>query len=304
MGSNAIAVYEKVTDPVSFCNEMALTMTALTNCSVEQGKAIALTCLCEGMTPLDFVRRYHLIDGKPSMRADSMLAEFRMNHGGNHKVIDASGDRACVKLTDSLGNETQWAITWEEAQQEAWPWASKNPETQKRVKKGEVLKTNWATPRARANMLWARAVSEGLRRVCPELVAGVYTPEEMEDTIADIELRPVATKPVTATEILQQQSEQQAKQQEAAKPEAAKVDDSEAIDASFEVINGATTEPSPAVLDAIRSLYDEMDVPQEKQAAALTKRGVTMLCQLSKDQANELHVKLIGAKRARDSAKN
>jgi hypothetical protein len=56
------------------------------------------------------------------------------------------------------------------AQQEKWPFG-----------KGKELKTNWSTPIGRQDMLWARVVSRGVRRLAPGVVCGRYTPEEITD---------------------------------------------------------------------------------------------------------------------------
>ncbi|MGB1833429.1 MAG: hypothetical protein ACPHP9_07050, partial [bacterium] len=34
---------------------------------------LALTCMCEGITPLEFSRTYHIISGRPAMRADILV---------------------------------------------------------------------------------------------------------------------------------------------------------------------------------------------------------------------------------------
>ena len=123
------------------------------------GQVVAMTCWAQGITPIDFVRTYHLIDGVPSMRADAQLAEFR-RQGGKHQVLQADENGARVKLIREDGETREVALTWEEAQEEHWPWTYEN--------KKKVLKHNWSTPRGRSNMMWARVVSEGIRRLKPE----------------------------------------------------------------------------------------------------------------------------------------
>jgi hypothetical protein len=58
------------------------------------------------------------------------------------------------------------------AQQEKWPFG-----------KGKELKTNWSTPIGRQDMLWARVVSRGVRKLAPGVVCGRYTPEEISDFV-------------------------------------------------------------------------------------------------------------------------
>jgi len=47
--------------------------------------------------------------------------------------------------------------------------------------KNDELKFNWSTPRKRKQMLWARLVSDVVRAIAPQVVKGIYTPEEVAD---------------------------------------------------------------------------------------------------------------------------
>lgn len=195
MADNALAVYQRVENPISFCDSMALAFASVVGCDERQGKAMAMQALCEGLNPMQLQRRYHWIQGKPSMRADAMRAEFRMNHGGDFELIESTGDVAHVKFTDSKGRTYDSRITWEQAQKEPWPWKKGcGPGTDKTEPTLANVKDNWATPLSRANMLMARATSTALRYLCPELVAGVYTPEEMADVVATTASEPAAPK--------------------------------------------------------------------------------------------------------------
>lgn len=228
MTSNALTVYQKVDNPIAFCDSMAKPIAATVGCNPDQGTAIALTCLCEGLTPLEFVRRYHWIPGKgPSMRADSMLSEFRLNKGGKYKVVEKSSRRAAIEFTDVDGNFYACDLTLRRALLSRWPWAKIDKAAKTigwlaaNIKVGELyaanvgedeifrtmqphFKDNWGTEFDWANMLLARLISESLRYIQPELVAGVYTPEEMEDV--EIEGTVIATnktaKTPTAAELM------------------------------------------------------------------------------------------------------
>lgn len=143
----------------------------------EQGMVLAMTCLTERMSPLQFRNTYHLIGGNVTMRSDAMLAKFRIL-GGKHDIVERSATRAAARLypIGGSGESVVFSFTWEEAQVEPFPWSNKvdkhgNP----------IPKKNWATPRARMQMLWARVVSDGVRAMAPEINFGVYTPEEHDD---------------------------------------------------------------------------------------------------------------------------
>lgn len=172
--SNEIQLYERITDPMAAVAAMGsfLAKSGMFGCeNVEQGNVIALTCMTERMSPLGFKRKFHLVEGNPSMKADYMLGEFR-TRGGKHRVLSRTAEKAEVELL--AAGDDKWysfAFTWEEAQLE--PFVKNN--------KGG-FKKNWATPRARKETLWARVISEGVHTLMPEVVAGVYTPEENGDS--------------------------------------------------------------------------------------------------------------------------
>lgn len=193
-GSNALTVYSKIQDPLEFIDKFggAIARSRMFGChDIDQGKVLAMACLAEGTNPLDISRRYHVIDGNLSMKYDAMLAEFRAR-GGKYEVITRANDEAEIKVTID-GEEYKESLTWEDAQKEPYV----------RDKKGEIKK-NWATPRARRQMLWARVVSEAVRVMCPEIVAGVYVPEEL-----DVDPEPTSPPPQP------QQQEPAAKEPEA-----------------------------------------------------------------------------------------
>jgi len=273
-----MSVYQKVQDPIAFSISQAKAIASLMGCNEAQGQAVALTCLCENLTPIDFVRRYHLIQGKPTMRADAALAEFRMNFGGEYEIVERSPERAAIKLTRGTADFLA-EYTWAEAQQSRWPWVDWKDHS-----KG--LKDNWGTPTDQRNMLWVRLVSDSLRAFCPELMAGVYTPEEMHDVIEG-ELVSSHSTPVSASGFVQEVAE--------ASPPVAVEAEGEAIDASFTVVDEVTSEPEDSHLAAtVRSLFIEAfgDKSQEAMDATLQKREAKCLRNLSDDALAELRDKL------------
>lgn len=171
----AIELYSKIQDPLAAIERMGkfIGESGMFGCQkVQQGMVIAAVCLARRIDPLEFIETYHLIGGKPSMRADKMLARFQ-ERGGKLKIVSRTADRAAVLLTKD-GEVSEFSLTWEDAQQEPFVW--------KEVPGGKkVLKDNYATPRARMQMLWARVVSDGIRTVDPGVNSGLYTPEENGD---------------------------------------------------------------------------------------------------------------------------
>ena len=130
--------------------------------NVSQGHVLALACLIEKRNPLELARTYHLIEGKLSMRADAMQAEFE-RRGGEIQWIDFgdTGQRAAAKFTYKKHKNLEISFTIQEAQQA-------------RLVKPD---SNWAkNPGA---MLRARLISKAVRILAPGIVAGTYTPEEL-----------------------------------------------------------------------------------------------------------------------------
>jgi hypothetical protein len=322
--SGALTVYEKVDNPIGFCETMAKTVTALTGCTVDQGQALALTMLCERLTPLDFIKKYHIIQGRPTMRADAMLAEFRMNQGGKYKKLQRSPEVAEIEFTDREGETYVEKLTWEGAQESRDPWVNWKDHS-----KG--LKDNWATPIDRKRMLWARLVSDSMRFICPEMVAGVYTPEEIEDVLVNVNghaANGAAPRP-TASQIIEQANRAAATAQatgdvatEGAAVEGGPTDD--VVDAEFEPAAAAAEQtaaspeeardlaatddgdPTPGTITApqrkeIEALLVELNSTPEQKDKILAKRQVKSFRSLSKEQAVEILTKLRDAARLQRS---
>lgn len=134
----------------------------------EQGPVIAMACISEKISLIEFKRTYHLYDGNLSMRADAMQAKFRAL-GGKIKIVSRSSELASIVAVFD-GETTPFSFSWNEAKEEPFV---KN--------KSGGIKTNYATPRARMQMLWARVISDCVRALAPEIVAGTFTPEELSD---------------------------------------------------------------------------------------------------------------------------
>ena len=175
MTENAIQKTTGQTLPVKTATEMQelgalFERSGMFGCKQQgQGTVLVMSCLMSGMNPLEFIEHYHLVDGRPSMRADAMLSKL-VERGGDYQIVqrDAEGAKISVQAGKRKG---EFAFSWEDAKKEPFPYQ----------KDGKTLKTNWATPRARTQMLWARVVSDAVRTVDPGAVRGTYTPEEIQD---------------------------------------------------------------------------------------------------------------------------
>lgn len=132
----------------------------------QAGAMAALTMLQENLSPLDFARRYHLIDGKPTPRADALLAMF-VEKGGEYEIKEFSNERVIITFSYKK-NKVTIESTLEQFKQNGVA-----------LGRNGQLKDNWRKfPR---QMLFARTVSDGTRAVCPEIIFGMYTEEERAD---------------------------------------------------------------------------------------------------------------------------
>ncbi len=106
----------------------------------------------------------HVINGKPTLSAEMMQALARKNLPGLViNIIESSSEKAIVEFIRPEQGSRPYKLTF----------------TIEDAKKADLLK-NATWTKYPAAMLWSRAVSAGLRKVCPEALIGVsYTPEEM-----------------------------------------------------------------------------------------------------------------------------
>jgi len=150
--------------PYNDIEKMASAITASKLFGVKtQNEAIALMLIAqaEGMHPATAARDYHVIQNRPALKADAMLARFQQA-GGSVQWKVYTDEQVTGVFTHPAGGTLE--VSWTIAQAKSIGIANKD---------------NWRNyPRA---MLRARCVSEGIRSVYPGCVVGVYTPEEVED---------------------------------------------------------------------------------------------------------------------------
>ena len=127
----------------------------------EQAMALMLVAQAEGLHPAIAARDYHIIDNKPALKADAMMARFQAA-GGTVKWSAMTDARVAATFSHPAGGSVE--IDWD----------MKRAETA-----GLGGKAMWKKyPR---QMLRSRVISEGIRTVFPGIAVGVYTPEEVID---------------------------------------------------------------------------------------------------------------------------
>lgn len=182
--------------------------------TVEQAMCLFYICKEENISPLGVLREYHIIEGRPSMRADAMLAKFLQK--GGHCIFHVRTDDAVGATFISPG--MRWGDTDKKAEESKARGISrfkllwKLEFEQDAKKRGEIMgllsdlsfegeetilrtyadceakgltqgkdgtKANWQkSPR---QMLTARCVTEGIRLVAPGLIAGMMEEGEARE---------------------------------------------------------------------------------------------------------------------------
>lgn len=127
----------------------------------EQAMALMFIAQAEGKHPASAAQEYHVIQGKPALKADAMLARFQ-----------------------AAGGKVEWKA-----------YTDKNVTGIFSHPQGGTVEISWTIEMANAakltgkdtwkqyprQMLRARVISEGIRTIYPGVAVGVYTPEEVAD---------------------------------------------------------------------------------------------------------------------------
>jgi len=170
-------MYDKIDNPIEAIKQMGewISKSGLFGCEkAEQGMVLAMASYAERRPITDICRRYHIVKGKLSMKAEAMLAEFNQR-GGKHVWVKSDDKQAVLRLTYDQFDKFEVSFTLKDAERAGLCGADGT------MNKGQNGPGSWQKmPDA---MLRARVTSKAIRMVCPEIVAGVYTPEEVNDDI-------------------------------------------------------------------------------------------------------------------------
>lgn len=127
----------------------------------DQALALMLIAQAEGMHPAIAARDYHVIQGRPALKSDAMLARFQ-SAGGKVEWLKYDDKEVSAKFSHPQGGTA--TITWTIEQARS---------------AGLATKDVWRQyPR---QMLRSRVISEGVKTIYPGVAVGVYTPEEIQD---------------------------------------------------------------------------------------------------------------------------
>ena len=123
----------------------------------EQAAALMLVAQADGLHPAKAATHYHIIQGRPALSADAMLARFQAA-GGKVRWVEYTDATVSGEFSHAAGGSV--TVKWDIA----------------RAKKAGVGNLE----KYPAAMMRARCISEGVRTIFPGVIVGMYTPEETE----------------------------------------------------------------------------------------------------------------------------
>jgi hypothetical protein len=137
-----------------------------------QALALMFVAQAEGLHPATVARDYHIIKGRPALKADAILGRFQSSGG-------------CVNWPKYTETEVTGIFSHPKGGAVEITWSIEMAK-----KAGLTGNDTWNKyPR---QMLRARCISEGVRTVFPSITSGFYTVEEAQD----MDIAPEYRKPI------------------------------------------------------------------------------------------------------------
>jgi RecT family protein len=177
MNETAITLYDRIQDPLTAVERLGkvFAKSGMFGCEKEeQGQLLALACMATKKDPFEFLDENHLINGRRSMRADRMLANFRARGGKvKWKQFD---EKAAIGLFDFEGSVTEIGYSIDDA------------------RKADLIRPKSGWEKNPGEMLRARCISRAVRMLCPEAICGAYLPDEKPVIDTEATVSPDAPK--------------------------------------------------------------------------------------------------------------
>lgn len=138
-----------------------------------------------GLSPMQAIRSIHIIDGKPTMSSDLMVAMVKRHEACKFfRLVESSGQVATYETQRAGDPEpTRMSFSIEEAKSA-----------------GLASKDVWK--KFAAAMLRARCASSLARAVYPDLVMGIYDPDELDNTHAPEPRDVTPPRPVVVPQVV------------------------------------------------------------------------------------------------------
>jgi len=166
MSENSLALYDEAIMPATFDGMMkqadVLAKSGLLPQTVKTGAAAAAIMLAGrelGIPPMQAFRTIYVVKGNISLSAQ-LMAALVLRAGHSYELLENSNTRCAIKFTRRGGATYTHEFTLEDAK-----------------RAGLANSNTWQSyPKA---MLWSRCMSAGIRAYMPDVIMGMYTPEEL-----------------------------------------------------------------------------------------------------------------------------
>lgn len=128
-----------------------------------QAFTLMMLCHAEGIHPIQAMRRYHIFNGRPSMRTDAIQGEMQARGWMIRPlVVTATEASASFAHSAKMPEPLTISVTIDQF-------------------KHLAAKDNWRNHPD--DMLWARLVGKACRRLDPGIIAGIYSEDEVQDVV-------------------------------------------------------------------------------------------------------------------------
>jgi hypothetical protein len=151
-----------------------------------------------GFGPIASMSDVHIIEGKPSIGAHLRAAAIKRSERYDYRVIQLDRQRCELEFCERANGKPavvlgRVSMTMQEAVESGLALSGKTDREGR-----PLLKSNWA--RSADDMLFARCISKGYRRYCPDLTGGVlaYDPDELSE-VEPRRVEAVAEEPLAQT---------------------------------------------------------------------------------------------------------
>lgn len=133
--------------------------------NADQVLALMMLCEADGLHPVNAVRRYDIIKGRPTMKSATIQAEFQAK-GGLIRDREVTREGASARFIHPVHSPAPGELI-------SFTIAD--------AKAAGVYDTNPTYKKYPEEMFWWRCVAKAVRRIMPGIMLGINSPEEIQD---------------------------------------------------------------------------------------------------------------------------
>jgi len=199
-----------------------------------------------GLQPIEAMTGIHIVKGKITLGANLMAAAIKKHPDYNYKVIHHDTKKCTIEFYEGRESIGTSEFTIEDA------------------KNANVYKSGGSWSMYPRNMLFARAMSNGVKWYCPDVFghAPVYVPEEMGIDVNE-DGEPIDITPSKQPEVVEPDCEPFTPEEQDVYNEECEVIPHSKIESEPETESESDTLIPPKVIEGIKTPWDALDKIQE-----------------------------------------